>query len=224
MGEIRHRLITRTRTRINFVNAHCVNVAQSDLAYRACLERSELVLADGTGVLTAARMLNLPLRHNLNGTDLVPKIMQLAAEQCASVFLWGGRPGVAAEAALRLSLSYPQLVVSGAEHGFLTSEEERRALRRMQLLRPDILVVGTGVPKQESWIDRHWEELPVVLALGAGAFLDFAAGRVPRAPKVMRRLGVEWLYRLGVEPRRLWRRYLIGNVTFALHVTRSRHA
>lgn len=223
MDEIRKRLMARTKTRINFVNAHCVNIAQTNLAYRACLERSELVLADGSGVLTAARMLNLPLRHNLNGTDLVPKVMKLAADEGASVFLLGGRPGVAPEAARRLLLSYPHLSVIGTEHGFLSFEEERRLVRRIQLLRPDILVVGTGVPKQESWIDHYWEELPVVLALGAGAFLDFTAGRVPRAPALLRRVGMEWMYRLGVEPRRLWRRYLIGNVTFALHVTRSRH-
>ncbi len=222
LDELRRRLATGERTRVNFVNAHCINIARRSKAYVHALERSQLVLADGSGVLTAARLRSLPIRQNLNGTDLLPKVMGTAAEAGATVFLLGARSGVAEEAARRLMLAHPGLEVVGTEHGYLGPDEEQRLLRRLRALKPDVLLVGMGVPIQELWIDRLWDELPVKLAFGAGAFLDFAAGRVPRAPRWLRVMGMEWSFRLAVEPRRMWRRYLLGNLQFLLYVSQPR--
>lgn len=219
-------LINRIRldqpTRVFFVNAHCINVARGDPAYRACLRRAELVLPDGSGILLASRVLGIPIRHNLNGTDLVPMILNRAATENRTVYLLGGRPGVAATAAKRLEEKIPNLRIIGHSHGFLSPDQEERLVTDIAQLRPDILLVGKGVPLQEQWLDEHWNRLHIKLGLAVGALIDFAAGVHPRAPSWMRRLGIEWCFRLLIEPRRLARRYIVGNVTFLFSVLRWR--
>ena len=220
--ELAFRLDRAQRTRVFFVNAHCFNVARSDAHYRACLERAEIVLPDGSGVLMAARVLGVELRRNLNGTDLVPLLLRRVAQDARSVFVLGGRPGVAAEAAKRLAERNPGLKVAGHAHGYLDAASEREVLAELDRVRPDILLIGQGVPLQESWLDRHWDRLPVGLGLAVGGLIDFTAGVHPRAPRWMRALGIEWVFRLIQEPRRLARRYLVGNVVFLADVVRRK--
>jgi N-acetylglucosaminyldiphosphoundecaprenol N-acetyl-beta-D-mannosaminyltransferase len=220
--ELASRIREHQKTRVYFVNANCLNIARGDETYRDCLKRGELVLPDGSGVLLACRLLGIPIRHNLNGTDLVPKLLARAAVERRTVFLLGGRPGVAAAAAIRLAERMPDLRVVGHANGYLRPDQEQMLIRQISELEPDILLVGKGVPVQELWLDRNWEQLNVGVGLAVGALLDFVAGIFPRAPRWMRASGIEWCWRLAHEPRRLGRRYLIGNATFLIDVARSR--
>ena len=222
VDELMARIGRSDRTRVFFVNAHCVNIARGDQSYRAALTRAELALPDGSGVLLACRLLNLPIRHNLNGTDLVPLLLRQAAAERRTVFLIGGRPGVAEAAASRLSERMPGLRLIGHANGYLDEAEERAVINRIAELQPDILLVGKGVPTQELWLDRHWDELHVGIGMAVGALLDFVAGVFPRAPRWMRAIGIEWCWRLAHEPRRLASRYVIGNATFMMEVARWR--
>jgi N-acetylglucosaminyldiphosphoundecaprenol N-acetyl-beta-D-mannosaminyltransferase len=214
LGELMARARTRLATRVMFVNAHCLNVASGDPAYREALRNADVVLADGSGLLLASRLLGLPVRHNLNGTDLVPRLLEAAAAEGLSVYFLGGEPGIAARAAEVAGRRWPGIVIAGSSHGYLTLDDEAAVLDEIARLRPHVLLVAMGVPRQELWMDRTAAVLPPSLTLGVGALFDFMAGRFPRAPRWMRLVGIEWMYRLYLEPGRLWRRYLIGNVAF----------
>lgn len=210
------------KSRVFFVNAHCVNSAFTHPEYTQSLSQAEFVLPDGSGVLLASKILRLPIRHNLNGTDLTPLICQMAAEDGRSVFLLGAQPGIADQAAQCLVERFPTLRIAGVQHGYFAPEESAEIVARINAAQPDILLVALGVPTQEVWITEHFAELSVPVCLAVGALFDFLSNNVPRAPKLFRRLGIEWLFRLVREPRRLWRRYLIGNVTFLSRVFASR--
>lgn len=210
------------KSRVFFVNAHCVNSAFAHPEYTQSLGQAEFVLPDGSGVLLASKILRLPIRHNLNGTDLTPLICQVAADEGRSVFLLGARPGVADQAAKCLVERFPGLRIAGVQHGYFAMEESAEIVARINAAQPDILLVALGVPMQEVWITEHFAELNAGVCLAVGALFDFLSNNVPRAPKLFRRLGVEWLFRLMREPRRLWRRYLIGNVTFLSRVFAAR--
>ena len=204
-------LMAPGRRRIAFLNAHCVNVAARDPIYRAALATADAVLPDGAGLEIAARLSGGPLAANLNGTDFLPGLLAEAARRGRSVFLLGARPGVAEAAASRLWRAIPGLRIAGTRHGYGDDEDDVAAINASGA---DILLVAKGVPAQDVWTMRHAARLRPALVIGVGAFLDFAAGAVPRAPAPLRRARLEWVWRLGCEPRRLAGRYLWGNVAF----------
>lgn len=204
-----------------FVNAHTVNLAARDPRYRALLAAADLVLNDGSGVALAARMRGRRFPANLNGTDLSPALLRRAAALGWPVFFVGGAPGVAAAAAAGLCERIPGLQVVGAAHGYLTPERTDAVVSAIRASGASLLLVGMGNPLQEQWLARHLSASGARLGLGVGAFFDFSAGRVPRAPAWVNRCGVEWVYRLRNEPSRLWRRYLLGNPAFLLRAARD---
>jgi N-acetylglucosaminyldiphosphoundecaprenol N-acetyl-beta-D-mannosaminyltransferase len=199
-----------------FVNADCVNLARRDPAYRACLRRCDVVLPDGIGVRLAARLSGQGMGENLVGTDLLPELCQLSAAEGVRLYLLGAGPGVAAEAARRLRISHPGVQIVGQHHGFFRrgGAEEDAVLAGIERAAPDVLLVGFGAPLQERWIERVRGRLSTPVLLGVGGLFDYYAGRVPRAPLWLRELGLEWAFRLWQEPRRLWRRYVLGNPSF----------
>ena len=196
-------------------NAHTLNLAFRDPTYRKVLQDASLVLRDGVGVELAARYAGRPLRENFVGTDFVPKLLVSLADLGPRVFLYGAAPGIAAGAAQTLEARCPQLRIVGVEHGY---GEDVEVLAGIRAARPDVLLVALGNPQQEDWIARHLDALPVGVAIGVGALFDFLSGNVTRAPLWMRRWRCEWLFRLGVEPRRLFRRYVVGNPKFLWRV------
>lgn len=206
---------------VAYVNAHTLNLAARDPAYRAVLRRASLVLNDGAGVGIAARLRGRPFPANLNGSDFNPRVLALAAERGWPVFFLGARPGVAAEAGRRLRARLPGLRLAGARDGYFGEAETDRVLHGIRESGATVLMVALGNPRQERWLDRHLGDSGVRLGLGVGGFFDFAAARVPRAPAWMRRLGVEWVFRFAQEPRRMWRRYLLGNPLFVARVLRA---
>ncbi|ETX11201.1 UDP-phosphate galactose phosphotransferase [Roseivivax halodurans JCM 10272] len=216
-----HLLMPGRRARIAFLNAHCANVAARDTAYADALVTADMVLPDGIGIDVAARLQGLSLAENLNGTDFTPRLMARAASKGLSVFLLGGRPGVAEEAAKRLCLDHPGLRVVGTRDGYDGMANEAAAIAEINAAHPDILLVALGVPKQDRWLAENAHLLDVPITMGVGALLDFLAGRVARAPLAVRRAKCEWIWRLAMEPRRMAGRYLVGNAVFLARSVRN---
>ncbi|MES1952041.1 WecB/TagA/CpsF family glycosyl transferase [Salinisphaera sp. S4-8] len=201
---------------MNFLilNAHCVNVAVRNRAYRQRLAESDLLLPDGSGMRIAARMAGKQFGDNLNGTDLFPALCERAAKQGLAIYLLGGSPGTAERAAAEMQRRYPGLIVAGTQHGYFSEAEQDQVIARINRARPALLFVGFGVPLQEEWIASHRDALDVPVKLGVGGLFDYYAGNVVRAPQLVRKVGCEWAWRLAQEPRRLAKRYLWGNFAF----------
>lgn len=206
-------LLGREKCRAAFVNAHCINVAYNNHAYRNALESADLLLPDGAGIDLAARWQGTPLAANLNGTDLCPMLLAEAARRGLSVFLLGGQAGVAEGAANALSRTLPELRIAGTLDGFVQADPGM-AIPAINDSGADILLVAMGVPLQDLWLAQHADALRPRLVMGVGALFDFLAGRVRRAPLWIRRIRMEWVWRLAMEPRRMFGRYVIGNIVF----------
>jgi N-acetylglucosaminyldiphosphoundecaprenol N-acetyl-beta-D-mannosaminyltransferase len=206
-------------------NAHHIVLLHRDRALRDPYDRALLRLPDGASLLWASRLLRTPLRERVTGADLLPALCEVAASRGYSVFLLGGRKGVAPRAAARLRAAYPGLRIVGTHTPPDRFAQDARAVQEalhvVNRARPDILFVGLGAPLQELWVHRVWDQLKVSVAVCCGAALDFAAGTKPRAPLWVRRAGLEWLWRLAHEPRRLWRRYLVQDLAFVGIVLRE---
>lgn len=204
--------------RVAFANAHCVNVAAQDGAYRHAVS-DFVLLPDGVGMDLAARLLyGRAFPENLNGTDFVPRLLANAPRPWR-VALLGGAPGVVEAAAASFADAFPAHSFLPVSHGFFACEAQRRAaLAALAAVQADVVLVGLGVPRQEQLIAEHRTPAHGRLALAVGALLDFTAGVVPRAPRIVRRFRLEWLFRLGLEPRRLARRYVLGNPAFLFRV------
>ena len=185
--------------------------AQKDVELRHILTEAHLVLCDGTPLVWASRMLGNPLPERVAGSDLVPVLLKVAAEKQYRVFLLGATPDSVEEAALRLKLKHPSLLLAGCYSppfsGLLAMDHEE-IKRRVREARPDLLFVAFGCPKAEKWMAMHYRDLGVPVVAGVGATIDFLAGRVKRAPRWMQQAGMEWVFRLAGEPRRLFRRYM----------------
>ncbi len=203
-----------------FVNPGCLNIAVGDLAYRTVLHRADLVLPDGIGIKLATRMQGLGLRENVNGTDMFPRLCERAAQDGTPIYLLGARAGVAAAAASAMVETYPGLTVAGTHHGYIAGEEEE-IVAHINASGARILLVAMGVPQQELWLERMRHRLGPAVLMGVGGLFDFYSGRIPRAPLWLREIGMEWTWRLIQEPRRMWRRYIIGNPLFLYRVWRQ---
>lgn len=218
LTEVRRLLNGREPAVLAYANAHTLNVASRNEEFLRALCEADLVLNDGSGLALAARLRGMTFPANLNGTDFTPKVLLAAAECGASVFLLGGAPGVAQAAAERLRTDIPGLTVAGCAPGYFDGADLPALLARIRASNARVLLVGMGNPRQELWLADHLAETGAVLGVAVGAFLDFAAQRVPRAPVWMRSAGIEWMYRLAREPRRLFGRYVAGNPLFLQRV------
>lgn len=205
---------------ITYLNTHCVNLALSDEEYKNILNKSDLVYAGGQGVVWASGFLGAALPERLNILDFFDMLIALLRENNISLYLLGGTEAVVHKAAAKLR--YKGINVAGAHNGFFTPQEERAIIDEINHLRPHILIVGMGVPKQEKWIYSHLTELDVNLCWAVGAAFDWLSGQRKRAPRWMIESGLEWLHRLSQQPKRLWKRYLLGNLIFAYRVIKYR--
>jgi N-acetylglucosaminyldiphosphoundecaprenol N-acetyl-beta-D-mannosaminyltransferase len=192
--------------------------AYDDPAYGAIMEAADLVTPDGMPLVWGLRLLGVPTATRVYGPDLTPVVCQLAAEEGIPVGFYGGAQDVLEELTAKLPRRFPGLKVAyRASPPFrpLTADEERRTLEDLDRSGARILFVGLGTPKQERWMAAHKHEVNAVM-VGVGAAFDFLAGQKRQAPRLVQRLGLEWLYRLVHEPRRLWRRYLYRNPRFVI--------
>ncbi len=190
------------------VNPEFVMTARTDPAFRDVLEAADLALPDGQGLLWAARLMGTRLRERVCGSDVVPAVAAMSAREGYSLFLLGAAPGVAEQAAAVLSARNPSLRIVGTFSGSPAAEEEDAIIARVRAARPDILFVAYGAPRQDRWIHRNLERLGVPVCMGVGGTLDFVAGVATRAPRWLRRMGLEWLHRLILQPWR-WRRMMV---------------
>lgn len=191
-------------------NVHYAMLTADDPRLRALNEGAAFLVADGAPLVWASRWLGTPLPERVAGSDLIHDLAARAAARGLRLFLLGGAPGIAEEAARRLGERYPGLVIAGTAappHRPLQAEELTRLLDLIRTARPDLLLVAFGQPKGEFWIAEHLEALGVPVSVQIGATLDFVAGRVRRAPRWLQRVGLEWAYRMWLEPRRLAPRY-----------------
>ena len=206
----------KTRT-LFFINAHCFNIAQKNDEYREALKNADLVLNDGIGVSIGAKIKGIGLKENMNGTDFIPRLLKFAKERKEKIFLLGGKPGIAELAAKNLVQNHPGILVTGYADGYF--EDQNEVIHQINSSGATLLVCGMGVPLQEIWISKNRDRFSNLrIAIAGGAILDFLSGNVSRAPGWIRKAGMEWGYRLMLEPKRLWKRYLVGNVIFFYHI------
>lgn len=199
-------------------NPEMAVLAARDPGFRKILEASDLALADGFGLRVAAFIEGKKVPATVTGAEFTLRLARLAEQEGCSVYLLGAGRGVAEEAAKNLVMNFPKLKIAGAEQGGSIRwiagawEEEPDLITRIDAAQPDVLLVALGHGKQERWIRDHLSRLPSVkVAMGIGGTLDFLAGRVWRAPMILRRLHLEWLWRLLIEP---WRFFRIFEATF----------
>lgn len=219
----------RPPRQVMYVNAHVLNQSVEIPGLRGALESADLVYCDGYGVRLAAKAMDAEIPHRMTGADWVWGLASLCESAEQSVYLLGSEPGVAAEATRRLQRWYPGLRIVGTHHGYFEpgSAHDDRVVEDINSKRPDIVLVGMGSPKQELWVQHNAGRIDTDVLWTVGALFDYVSGRVPRAPGWLADNGLEWIFRLAIEPQRMWRRYLLGNPQFVGRVmaqARARHA
>lgn len=215
---IEARIKHRTPGYVVTTNVNHVCLCHRDEVFRGAYENAFLALADGVPLIWASWLLGRPLRKKLSGSDLVPWLSKFAAEKNFSIFLLGGTPGTADETAKILQKRHPNLKIAGVHcppYGFEKDpEEQAKIMEILHAAKPDLLFVALGSPKQELWMRENYQAIDVPVSIGVGATFDFISGRIRRAPALVQQLGFEWGWRLAMEPRRLWRRYLVEDTLF----------
>jgi N-acetylglucosaminyldiphosphoundecaprenol N-acetyl-beta-D-mannosaminyltransferase len=197
---------------------HGVTEAQHHPQFRKILNAAGLVVPDGMPLVWLGRLQGFEMRRRVYGPELMIRFCEQTAAKGYRHFFYGGAPGVAEDLASRFIPRFPGMVMAGTcspPFRALTADEDRAAVRAIQTASPDIVWVGLSTPKQERWMFEHRDQLNVPVLVGVGAAFDFHTGRIAQAPVWMGDHGLEWLFRLLVEPRRLWRRYLVYGAEFA---------
>ncbi|MCO7176422.1 WecB/TagA/CpsF family glycosyltransferase [Sporolactobacillus kofuensis] len=207
-----NKLMSHQTMNLYFLNDHGYNIAQKDPDYNAVLNRADYLLNDGIGIKLGAKIWGVTLDENLNGTDLIPLLLHKCVEHQWSVYLLGSSDTIVQTAARNLQTQFPNLKVVGAHNGYFTSDQE--VVETINYSNADVLLVGMGMPLQEKFIDRNSSVLEPMARVAVGGFIDFASGTKPRAPKLMRLLNLEWLFRMALEPRRMWKRNVVGHAQF----------
>jgi len=218
LSKIQNNLQRDIKKSIYFINADCLNKTFDNNLYKQSLKEADYILPDGSGINMACNILNNPLIQNLNGTDLFPHICSLAQKHAFTVYLLGAKQNIAKEVKEQLLIKYPHLKIIGYNHGYFKEEDIPSLLQEINQLKPDILFVALGAPFQELFIHQYKHLLNAKLLLGVGGLLDFYSNKTKRAPLFIREIGFEWVYRMIQEPKRMWKRYLLGNPTFLYRV------
>lgn len=204
-------------------NVHGITESRRDPALLAAHNESGLTTPDGVPLVWCGRLAGSRVIRRVYGPDLMLEVLATAVERGWSSYFYGGTPDTLAQLESRLIDRFPGLRIAGSwapPFRELTPDEERSAIDAINAAGPDLVWVGLGCPKQEQWMHRHRAALRAPVLLGVGAAFDFHAGTKRQAPKWMQRVGLEWSFRLATEPRRLWRRYLLGNASFVLGLLR----
>jgi N-acetylglucosaminyldiphosphoundecaprenol N-acetyl-beta-D-mannosaminyltransferase len=209
-----------------YVNIYALNLAHSLPWFRNFLNNAALAYCDGFGVLLGARLAGFSLSHRSTPPDWISDLAAESTSKMLRIFLLGGRPGVAERAASSLTRQHPGLQVCGVHHGYFDtrqgSADNKALIRTINEQEADILLVGMGMPLQEKWLEDNWSQLKTRVALPVGALLDYLSGEKRRPPDWMAKHGLEWAGRMYLEPRRLWRRYLLGIPLFFYLILRQK--
>jgi N-acetylglucosaminyldiphosphoundecaprenol N-acetyl-beta-D-mannosaminyltransferase len=217
-SEICWRIERQAPTHVVFVNAAKVVNYRRDRRLREAVDRADLLLADGVPVVWASRLLGRSLPGRVNGTDLMERMVRLAAERGYRVFFLGARKQVLNRAIEELKRRHPDLLVAGSRDGYFRPEEEPSVIAEIVASRAQLLFLAVSSPQKELWVNDNLRRLGPIVCQGVGGSIDVVAGITRRAPAWMQRNGLEWFFRLLQEPRRMWRRYLETNSLFLLAV------
>lgn len=222
-GDACDRILSWARARMSCyviaANVHVLTTARWDNRYREVLRKAKLVTPDGMPLVWALRLLGIPQQQRVYGPDLMLELCdRLSTTTDLSIYLYGGTPDTLQRLQANLLQTYPNLAIAGSyspPFRQLTEEEELAHIDRIHRSGAQIVLVALGCPKQEYWMARQQGKLQAV-AIGVGAAFAFHSGTVRQAPRWMMKWGLEWLFRLWVEPRRLWKRYAINNPAFVM--------
>jgi N-acetylglucosaminyldiphosphoundecaprenol N-acetyl-beta-D-mannosaminyltransferase len=221
LARIARALESKTKGYICVTGVHGVSEAQNDPSFRTILNHAFLNTPDGIPTVWVGRLQGFRTMDRVYGPDLMLSVCRFSVERGYTHFLYGGAEGVAAELQRQLETRFPGIKIVGTytpPFRPLNAAESEDWIRRVAAVKPDIVWVGLSTPKQEKFMAEYWRKLDTTLMFGVGAAFDFHAGRVRQSPRWMQRSGLEWLFRLGCEPRRLWRRYLKNNPLFLLRL------
>ena len=208
------------------VNVNCLNLATSHPSLRNFLNSARIVFCDGAGVILGARLLNYSIPDRITYAEWIWQLAAIAEARHYSLFLLGDTQEVVKRTRQELTARFPELNVVGFHHGFfdktIGSIENEEVINQINKAQPNILLGGFGMPLQERWLMENWGKIDANIALTGGAVFKYASGELRRAPRWMTDHGLEWLGRLIIEPRRLWKRYLVGNPIFFWHILQQR--
>lgn len=211
---------------IGNVNIFAMNLAYEDAEFRKTLNDFDVVFCDGFGVKLGASVLGLTIPERYTPPDFLNNIIEILIRQERGIFLLGAKPGIPEKAQANLQNTYPELRITGFHHGYFNKTpgnlENTEVIQAINNSHPAVVLVAFGMPLQEKWISENLEQLGPCVLLPVGALFDTLSGEVRRGPKILTDHGFEWLARLVIEPRRLWKRYLIGNPLFFLRVVKQR--
>jgi N-acetylglucosaminyldiphosphoundecaprenol N-acetyl-beta-D-mannosaminyltransferase len=196
------------------INVHILMLLRSDARLRDVCAGSDLLLADGMPVVWAARLLGMPLRQRVSGVDLMTQLLERGARRGLRVFFLGAEEDVVTRLVALVGERFPGVGVTGYRNGFFAEQDEPEIVRQIAASGADLLFIGMPSPWKEVWAHQHRTELGVPVTLCVGGTFDVLAGKVKRAPRWMQRAGLEWFWRVLMEPRRLWKRYLTTNTLF----------
>ncbi|WP_111709966.1 WecB/TagA/CpsF family glycosyltransferase [Lutibacter citreus] len=216
---------TDSKCNINTINAYSYCIAKNDAYFSEVLERSDVLLPDGTSIVFAAKLLGNKKIQKIAGWDIHKHLLLEANLKGQKVFYLGASESTLQLIKNRIKKEYPAIIVGSYSPPYkviFSKEEEDEMIAEVNAFHPDILFVGMTAPKQEKWAYEHKNELNTTVICSIGAVFDFYAGTVKRAPEWMVNMGLEWLYRLIKEPKRMWRRYLIGNTKFVYYVVNEK--
>ncbi len=204
------------------INVYGLNLARRSPWLKKFYNQANLIICDGIGPIIGARILGQYIPERITYMDWIWELAALAESQNFTMYFLGGKPGIAEKAANYLQNRFPKLKVVGCHHGYFNKEkdsiENAAIVKEINVIRPNLLLVGFGMPRQEQWLLENWSLIDADVALGPGAMFDYLAGDLKRSPKWMTDNGLEWLGRFLIEPRRLWKRYILGNPIFLWHV------
>ena len=208
----------RNKKIIQFINANCLNISISDKEYKKILKKSDHIFPDGSGINMACKILKTPVIDNVNGTDMLPLLCKKSLLENRSFFFLGSEPEVIRKMSEKINEKFPGINIKGFHDGYFSQNDNPEIIDQINKAETDILLVGMGTPLQEKWISKNQQKLNVRVIIGVGGLFDFYSGKTPRAPKILRRYGLEWGYRLYKEPFRLFRRYVFGNPLFIMRI------
>lgn len=216
IDHINELIIKKEKTFCVTPNVDGIVKLQYDEHLQTVYKNAGLILADGKPLLRMSKNLGSPIKEKVSGSDLFPRLCDLCSSKKYTMFFLGAAEGVAKKAAENLQIKYPHLNVVGCfspSYGFENSHELiEEIINRINIVKPDVLIVGLGCPKQEYFINDYIERLDIKMAFALGASLDFEAGKIKRAPIWMQRCGLEWFYRFLREPKRMFRRYFVDDM------------
>ena len=214
--EIEKLIVQKKKSYIVPINVDVVVKIENDSMLKEIVNQADMVLVDGKPLVWISKLLKKPVKEKISGSDLVPVLCETAERKGYSLFLLGGKEGIAEQAKQNLLVKYPNIRISGTYAPFLGFEKNEEELTKINNLlnnaQADILIVCLGCPKQEKWVYENYQKYDIRVSICAGATVDFLAENVKRAPKWMSNAGLEWFYRFMQEPKRMFRRYFVDDI------------